>query len=297
MYTGRCFVMSFKIYVDSGANLTSEILRKLQIEVVPFTYSIGDEVYDCPETTDDDAAHHIYELLRNKIVIKTSMINTDRFMKSFRNDLTNEEDILYVGISSGISGTVQAAINAAESLKDEFPDRKVLVFDSLAAGLGTGLLACKAADMRADGMDIDDVYKSLLPYRDNLCEYFTVDDLVYLKRSGRLSGAATAIGTILHIKPVLRGDEEGHIVSYSKQHGRKKAIDAIVEMFKKKSRNVEENRVAISHGDCIEDAKLLAERIKAVASPKELIIAMHEPLTGSHVGPGMLGLFFFGNGR
>lgn len=289
--------MPFTVYVDSGANLTSELLKNLSIKVVPFTYSIGDEVYECPEATDDDAAHKFYAMLRNKVVVKTSMINTDRFMKAFRKDLVEGNDVFFIGISSGVSGTVHSARTAAEMLKEEFPDRKVLVFDSLGAGLGTGLLACKAADMRIDGMDIDDVYKSLLPYRDNLCEYFTVDDLAFLRRSGRLSGVASTIGTILQIKPILRGDEEGHIVACGKQRGRKNAIEAIVELFKQKARNIEKNRIAISHGDCIADAKLLAERIKEIASPKELIVAMHEPLTGSHVGPGMLGLFFFGEGR
>ena len=289
--------MAFSIYVDSGANLTSELLKNPDIKVVPFTYSIGDDVYECSETTDDDAAHKFYDMLRNKVVVKTSMINADRFMKAFRGELSKGNDVFFVGISSGISGTVHSAETAAEMLEEEFPDRKIKVFDSLGAGLGTGLLALKAADMRADGMEIDDVYKALIPYRENLCEYFTVDDLAYLRRSGRLSGVASTIGTILQIKPVLRGDEEGHIVACAKHRGRKNAIDAIVEMFKKKARNIGENRIAISHGDCIQDAKLLAERIKQIASPKELIIAMHEPLTGAHVGPGMLGLFFFGNGR
>lgn len=289
--------MSFAIYADSGANLTLDLIKKLNIKIIPFTYSIGDKVYDCSETTDDASAHKFYDMLRNKVVIKTSMINTDRFTKAFRNELCAGKDVFFVGISSGISGTINAAKAAAQLLKNEFPERKVIVFDSLGAGLGTGLLVCKAADMRADGMEIEDVEKELLSCRDNLCEFFTVDDLNFLKRSGRLSGASSTIGTILQIKPILRGDKEGHIVAFENHRGRKHAINALVELFKKKARNIHENRIAISHGDCLEDAKLLAARIKEIASPKELIIAMHEPLTGAHVGPGMLALFFFGDGR
>ncbi len=289
--------MAFAIYADSGANLTPELIKRFDIKIIPFTYAIGDDVYECSATTDDSEAHKFYDMLRNKVVVKTSMINADRFVKEFRNDLLLGNDIFFIGISSGISGTIHAAQTAAQILAEEFPERKIIVFDSLGAGLGTGLLVCKAADMRAEGIEIENVNEELIPYRNNLCEFFTVDDLAFLKRSGRLSGVASAIGTILQIKPVLRGDEEGHIVAYAKHRGRKHAIDAIVELFKKKARNVEENRIAISHGDCIEDAKILAERIKAIASPKELIIAMHEPLTGAHVGPGMLSLFFFGDGR
>ncbi len=287
--------MAFAIYVDSGANLTPELL-KLGITVVPFTYTIGDDVYECTDTTDDDVAHRFYENLRNKVVVKTSMINTERFMKYFRRSLEEGEDILYVGLSSGVSGTYNSAVNAAEMLKEKFPDRTIKTFDSYSAGLGIGILALKAADMRADGMELEDVYNSLFKDRDNLWELFTVDDLVYLKRSGRLSGIESTVGNILKIKPILRGDHEGHIVEYSKQRGRKHAIDSIVELFKEKARDIANNRIAISHGDCLEEAKLLAEKILQFAKPKELILAMHEPLTGSHVGPGMLGLFFFGDG-
>lgn len=289
--------MTFAIYADSGANLTSELIKKLDINIIPFTYSIGDKIYECSKTTDDAMAHSFYDMLRNKVIVKTSMINADRFTKAFRSELAEGRDVFFIGISSGVSGTIQAARTAASILEEEYPERTIVVFDSLGAGLGTGLLACKAADMRAEGMDIKDVERALLPYRDDLCEFFTVDDLNFLKRSGRLSGAASAIGTILQIKPILRGDEEGHIVAMEKHRGRKHAINAIVELFKQKARDVESNRVAISHGDCLEDAQLLAKRIKEIASPKELIIAMHEPLTGAHVGPGMLGLFFFGKGR
>ena len=132
---------------------------------------------------------------------------------------------------------------------------------------------------------------------DDLCEYFTVDDLMFLNRTGRLSGAGAMVGTMLGIKPILRGDEEGHIVTYQKIRGRKKAVDALVKIYEDRVVDAANQRVGITHGDCPEEAKLLAERICAVAKPRELLVCAHEPFTGSHVGPGMLAVFFFGKGR
>lgn len=204
---------------------------------------------------------------------------------------------MYVGISSGISGTIQAARIAAQSLMEEYPERTVRIVDSMGAGLGTGILACKAADYRNDGLSADQAAIKLDYDRDNLCEYFTVDDLMFLKRGGRVSGISAAIGTMLQIKPMLRGDEEGKIVVCGKIRGRKRAIAELSAIYAKKVIGAGSQRVAISHGDCLEEAQMLAEKISDIAKPKELILSMHEPLTGAHVGPGMLAVFFFGNGR
>ena len=131
----------------------------------------------------------------------------------------------------------------------------------------------------------------------HLLQYFTVDDLNFLKRTGRVSGATAAIGTVLNIKPLLWGDETGHNVALSKCRGRKKAIEAIVDLYRTRAIDPENQMIAITHGDCLEEARILAEKVCAVAQPRELIIVPHEPFTGSHVGPGMLAVFFFGNGR
>ena len=167
----------------------------------------------------------------------------------------------------------------------------------MGAGLGIGLLAMKAADYRRDGLSMNDLLERLASDRSGLCEYFTVDDLMHLRRGGRLSGIAAMMGTVLNIKPLLRGDEDGKIVVFSKLRGRKKAIEAIAKEYESKVTSPEAQRVAISHGDCIEDAELLARLVNEIAKPKELIISMHEPYTGVHVGPGMLSLFFIGAGR
>lgn len=289
--------MSYTLFVDSGSNLPARKLQELSIRVVPFHYELDGQLIRCPDYPDGFDGHSYYDRLRNGAVVKTSLINSVDFCDAFRPALEAGSDVMYVGLSSGISGTVQSATLAAEQLMEEFPGQRVRVVDSMGAGLGTGLLACKAADYRDEGLDIDQATIKLNYDRDNLCEYFTVDDLMFLKRTGRVSGVTAAIGSMLQIKPMLRGDEAGKIVVCGKIRGRKRAIAELAEIYAKKAVNPAAQRVAISHGDCLEEAQKLADKIREIAAPKELILSMHEPLTGAHVGPGMLALFFFGDGR
>ena len=289
--------MSYTLFVDSGSNLPARKLQELSIRVVPFHYELDGKLIRCPDYPDGFDGHSYYDRLRAGAVVKTSLINSSDFYDAFRPEVAAGSDVMYVGLSSGISGTVQSANLAAEQLMEEFPDRRVRIVDSMGAGLGAGLLACKAADYRDEGLDIDQAAIKLNYDRENLCEYFTVDDLMFLKRTGRVSGVTAAIGSMLQIKPMLRGDESGKIVVCGKIRGRKRAIAELTEIYAKKAVNPAAQRVAISHGDCLEEAQKLADKIREIASPRELILSMHEPLTGAHVGPGMLALFFFGDGR
>ena len=289
--------MSFTVFTDGCSNLPGTILNTRKIRVLPCTYTVGGEpfTYSGDIESFDDRAY--YEMLRSGKEVKTSLINTQQFLDHFRPALAQGQDAVYVGMSSGISGTIQAARIAAEELAEEYPDRTVWVGDSLGAGFGPGLLAVRAADLRDEGKSAAQAGEILDDERMRLCEYFTVDDLNFLKRTGRVSGATAMIGTVLNIKPLLYGDNEGHIVACAKLRGRKKAMDAMVEKYATKAVHPENQRIAISHADCLEEAQQLAERIRAVAEPKELIICPHEPVTGSHVGPGMLALFFMGDSR
>jgi DegV family protein with EDD domain len=160
----------------------------------------------------------------------------------------------------------------------------------LGAGFGPGLLSCRAADLRNEGKSATEAGEILDEEVKHLLQIFTVDDLNFLKRTGRVSGATAAIGTVLNIKPILWGDPTGHIVALSKCRGRKKAIEAILEIYRTRAIDAQNQRVAISHGDCLEEAQQLAVRVCEICKPKELIICHHEPFTGSHVGPGMLAL-------
>ena len=289
--------MSFAIFTDGCSNLPGAILKDRQIRTLPCTYTMDDQqiVYNGDIESFDAKAH--YDLLREGKLIKTSLINTQMFEDHFRPALEEGLDVVYVGMSSGISGTYQASSIAAAELMEEFPDRRVRTIDSLGAGFGPGLLTILASDLRAEGKTVDETADFLNQKKMDLCEFFTVDDLMFLRRTGRLSTTGALVGTMLGIKPILRGDEEGHIVTYQKCRGRKKAVDTLAQLYETRVVDAENQIVAISHGDCEEEAQALADKICAVAKPKELIFCPHEPVTGSHVGPGMLAVFFFGKGR
>lgn len=289
--------MSYTVFTDACSNLPGRILRELSICVLPCSYVMDGVpgVYDGDMDAFD--SHEYYDKLRNGSELKTSLINSQLFTDHFRPELEQGRDVVYVGLSSGVSGTLQAARIAAMELEEEFPDRTVAVVDSLGASLGPGLLACRAADLRNEGRTAAEAKAVLDEEVPKLLQFFTVDDLNFLKRTGRVSGATAAIGTVLNIKPLLWGDPTGHIVAKAKYRGRKKVIDAIVELYATMAVDPENRRVAISHGDCPEEAQALADRISAIGKPRDLIICPHEPFTGAHVGPGMLGLYFFGTER
>ncbi len=289
--------MSFAIYTDGCSNLPQRLLKELDIRVLPFHYMVDGQAMIYNGDVDSFDSHSYYESMRQGKVVTTSLLNADTFARHFRTALAEGLDVLYVGMSSGVSGTFQASCMAAEDLMEEFPERKVLNVDSKGAGLGVGWLTCRAADLRAEGKTLEAVKQILDGEVMRLCEFFTVESLHYLHRSGRISAATYALGSVLDIKPLLRGDEEGHIVSCAKCRGRKKAIAAILEKYRTKAVDPQNNRVFISHGDCPEEAEALAAQVRAIAEPKELIVLPHEPTTGAHVGPGMLALFFLGDHR
>lgn len=289
--------MSFTVFTDGCSNLPGHLLVSLDIRVLPCSYVLDGIPGTYEGDIDSFDTHTYYNKLRSGSVMKTSLLNTHLFLTHFRPALEAGNDVIYVGMSSGISGTIQAARIAAEELADEFPERTIRIIDSLGAGFGPGLLACRASELRSEGKTAAQAADILDHDVMHLLQFFTVDDLNFLKRTGRVSGATAAIGTVLNIKPLLWGDPTGHIVALKKCRGRKKAIEEIVELYRTRAIHPETQRIAISHGDCPEEAQILAERIRAICEPKELIICPHEPFTGAHVGPGMLALFFFGESR
>ena len=289
--------MSFTVFTDGVSNLPGTLLNGLDIHVLPCSYMIDDKPVSYSGDIDHFDAKAHYDLLREGHRMSTTLINSQTFLDHFRPAAEQGQDIVYVGMSAGISGTFQAACMAADELTEEFPDRKICTVDSMGAGFGTGLLACTAADLRNEGKTAEEAKEILEQKRMNLCEYFTVGSLEYLRRSGRISAAVAALGTVLNIKPLLYGDSTGHIVSCEKCRGRSRVLDAIVNRYRAKAVDPEHCRVAITHTDCPEEAQALADRITEIAKPKELYICPHEPFTGSHVGPDTLALFFFGESR
>ncbi|MCR4902750.1 MAG: DegV family protein [Butyrivibrio sp.] len=287
--------MSFRVFVDGSANLPKKMLDN--ITVLPCDYVLDDKVVDYTGDIESFDGHDFYEQLRNGKMAKTSLLNSQLFITHFTPVLENGEDIIYISMSSGISGTYNAAKVAAEELMEEFPGRFIHIVDSMGCGFGNGILGLKAAKLCADGIDVREAAKILDSDVPHACQYFTVDDLNFLKKTGRVSGVTASIGTMLNIKPILFGDSTGHIISCSKTRGRKSAIEAIAKKYAEKRMDTPDQTVCISHGDCLEDAKTLEEKVKAINPKANITICMHEPFSGSHVGPGMLGLFFWGNER
>ena len=289
--------MSYTVFTDGCSNLPNHLVTELDIRLLPCSYVFDGEPGVYMGDLDSFDFHSYYDKLRAGSAMKTSLLNTQLFIEYFTPELKKGFDVIYVGMSSGISGTIQAAKIAAEELMEQFPNRIVRVIDSLGAGFGAGLLACHAADLRNEGKNAAEAADILDEQVPKTLQFFTVDDLNFLKRTGRVSGVTAAIGTVLDIKPLLWGDPTGHIVAYKKCRGRKNSIKAIAQQYKNRVLNAENCRVAISHGDCLEEAQQLADMVCEIAKPKTLIIAPHEPFTGAHVGPGMLALFFYGTGR
>ena len=287
--------MSFAVFVDGTANLPKSLLDG--ISLLPCEYTVDGEPQTYTGDIDHFDGHAYYEGLRQGRKIGTSLLNTQLFITHFTPVLESGQDIIYVAMSSGISGTYNAAVAAADELMEQFPDRFVHIVDSQGCGFGNAILALKAAALSREGVDVREAAEIVDRKVPHACQYFTVDDLNFLKRTGRVSGVTAAIGTVLNIKPVLYGDHTGHIVACTKVRGRKKAIEAIVEKYREKRIDSPEQMLFISHGDCIDDANKLADLVRKVTPGIPITICQHEPFSGAHVGPGMLALFFWGKER
>jgi DegV family protein with EDD domain len=239
-----------------------------------------------------------YAFLREKKSASTAAVNIDSFIEIMTPILEAGKDILYLGFSSGLSSTYASGKLAADELMEKYPDRKIYTVDTLAASLGQGLLVYLAAKRRLAGESIEAVRDFVENTKLNLCHWFTIDDLFFLKRGGRVSGTTAVVGTMLGIKPVMHVDNEGHLINVAKARGRRASVDALFDKAKNTMIGERANSsVFISHGDCIEDAEYLAERIKNEIGVKEVRIAYVGSVIGSHSGPGTLALFFLGSER
>lgn len=286
--------MSYAIVTDSTANLTAKQLEENNVIAIPFSYFLKEQEYNCRDLDSFDDKQY-YDAIRNGAKVTTSQINPQRYIDSMQPLLEAGEDILFIGISSGISGAYASAEMARKQLLEEYPERRIELIDSLCAGLGEGLLVLKAAKCRLNGMELQETAQRLLSVRERIYQVFIVDDLMHLRRTGRLSNMGAIVGSVLGIKPLLKGNENGKIVAFEKIRGRKKAIKAMAEKYFTLAQNPTHQTIAISHADREEDAKYLASLLLEKLAPKEIILAKHEPATGSHIGPGALALFFEGD--
>ena len=290
--------MSFKILSDASCNLSAQMMDELGI-VYKSLNLISEDGSETKNYLKDKnfSFKGFYDRLRNKENIKTSLLNVEEFSAAYKEILDGGDDVLAITVSSGISGTYQAAKIAADDLREQYPDRKIIVIDSLCASIGHGLMVYYAAMMKNEGKSIDEVADFVYKNRLNMVHNFTVDDLFFLKRGGRLSGGVAVIGTILQIKPVLHVNNEGKLISLSKVNGRKKSINALFETFKENVVDPDNQVMAICHGDCLEDAEYLANKIRSEFNPKDIIINYCDPVIAAHAGPGVLALFYMGKER
>ena len=281
----------FRIVTDTSANLPTAYLKAENITVIPFTFHTDSGEQSCMDTASFDAKA-FYSAMRNGEKVTTSQIPPQRFIDYLQPMLENGEDVLFVIMSSGISGSYASSKMAANQLKEGFPERKILTVDTYSASLAEGIVVMKAVECREQGMDIEQTYHLLRSLRHRIAQIFTVGDLRYLKRTGRLSNIEAAVGTVLQIKPLLKGDPEGKIVCFAKVRGRQRAIEEMAKRYAELVVEPETQTVCISHADCEQDAQILASMLKRAKAPKDILIVDYEPVTGSHVGPGALALFF-----
>lgn len=286
---------NYVIFTDSGTDFSEELIKKCDVVQLELTLIIEGEE---PKPNNEVEPKRLYELLRAKKRATTSAINVEAFKSAMRKYLEEGVDILYLGFSSGLSGTFNAGRIACEELSEEFPERKLYAVDTLCASLGQGLLVYHAARMRLDGAAIDEVRDFAESNKLRVCHWFTVDDLFFLKRGGRVGAASAVLGTVLGIKPVMRVNDEGKLVKSSTVRGRRASIDALCEKAKTSAIDAKAKLVAfISHGDCEDDAKYLAEKVKNDVGFKDVIIGYVGSVIGSHSGPGTLALFYLGAER
>ena len=286
------------ISTDTSCDFPLEYVKQHPLPLVTLFYSIDGVTGEngCPSS---DVLKNFYDKMRAGSMTKTQQASIEDTEKVFREILKEGKDILHIAFSSGLSGTANAARLAAENMMEEFPERKIIVIDSLCASLGQGLLVDYALKLQQQGKNMEETAKWLEDHIQNICHLFTVEDLKYLQRGGRISKTTALVGTMIGIKPVLHVDPEGKLVSISKVRGRKQSIQALVNKMEEnigKYRD-EKQPIFISHGDCIEDANYLAELVKERFGYDEFLINDVGPTIGAHSGPGTLALFFMGETR
>ena len=283
----------FSIFTDSSANLPTPYLAQHAVQCIPLTYLVDGKEYCCTDTETFDG-DTFYETLRSAAEVSTSQVPPQRYIDHFTPALERGEDILFVGMSSGISGSFNAAVMAAQMLRADYPEWNIRLIDTLAASLGEGIFVMDAIAMRDAGKTLDETAEALDCAQQSMYQVVVLDDLKFLHRTGRVSGKAAVVGSLLNIKPILKGNAEGQLVVCGKARGKKHALQELADRYAQLSTGATEQTVGIAYTDCPEDAETLAKMIKKIRRPRELLVVRYEPVTGSHVGPGTVALFFKG---
>ena len=285
----------YVIVTDSSADLPASLVQELGVEVLPLSFTIQGKTYhNYPDDREMDPKV-FYKMLRDGQMATTSAVNVAEYTNMLEPFLQAGKDVLVLAFSSGLSTTYQSSVIAVNELSEQYPDRKIYTVDTLCASLGQGLLVWHAVQEQKKGKSIEEVRDWVEENNLHLCHWFTVDDLHFLKRGGRISAATAVVGTMLSIKPVLHVDDEGHLISMGKARGRGASLTALVDHMEQTVTDVD--TVFISHGDCLADAEKVAADVKKRFGTKDVVINNVGPVIGAHSGPGTLALFFLGTKR
>ncbi len=287
----------FVIMTDSSCDLPAALAEEMELTVLPLYVDVDGQKYTNYLDEREISFAEIYAKLRTKCPAKTSAVNMNDFMEPMESLLAAGKDVLYIGFSSGLSGTYNAGVLAARELSEKYPERKIYTVDSLCASMGQGLLVWHAWNEKRKGATIKQVRDFTEQTKLHLCHWFTIDDLMFLKRGGRVSGATAVVGSMLSIKPVMHVDNDGHLIKVDTARGRKASIKALADKAGKLGYNLSDQTVFISHGDCIDDANYLADIMRTRFGVKDVVISYVGPVIGAHSGPGTVALFFLGSER
>ena len=287
----------FVILTDSSADLSAELAAQIGVQVLPLSFIMDDHTYyNYPDNREMDP-HRFYERLRGGELATTNAVNVAQYTEALEPLLQAGKDVLILAFSSGLSTTYNSSRLAVEELSTKYPDRKLYTVDTLCASLGQGLLVWYAARERDKGHSIEEVRDWIEERKLNLCHQFTVDDLHFLKRGGRISAATAVVGSMLQIKPVLHVDNEGHLINIGKVRGRHASLKALVDRMEETAIDSGSLTVFISHGDCLEDAETVAGMVKKRFGVQDIYINYVGPVIGAHSGPGTVALFYMGTER
>ena len=290
--------MDFENVTDSSSNLVEEMIDDFGLHVLPLTFMVDGEEYQSYLKGQHTDLKQFYTMMREGKVITTSLPNLAESEALMRGLLEQGRDILYLGFSSGLSGTFEATELLMRDLAAEFPERTLCAVDTLAASGGEGLLVWHAVQRARAGASIGEVRDWVEENKLHLAHWFTVDDLMFLFRGGRVSKTAAWAGTMLNIKPVMHVDDEGHLIPLEKVRGRKKSLNALVDHMEKSAvQPIDQQMVFITHGDCLEEAEYVADQVKERFGVKEVVINYVDPVIGAHSGPGTMALFFLADKR
>ncbi len=287
---------NYVITTDNTADLPYSYYKEHQVEYMYLTYQLEGVTYNKENELD---VKEFYNRMRAGSMPMTSQVNSEEAKDVLRPILEAGNNVLHLAFSSGLSGSYNSVRLAAEELKEEYPDRKIIVVDSLCASLGEGLFVYKAVQMKEAGASMEEVAAWLEEHKQNFCHVFTVDDLFHLYRGGRVSKAAAIVGTMINLKPLLHVDDEGHLIPLSKVRGRKKSLATLVSMMEERIGSWKDKNdiIFISHGDCREEAEFLAAKVKEKYHITTELINDVGAVIGAHSGPGTMALFFVGDVR